>query len=143
MGLRTAVLFTVPNLVITDVFPEETHALAGAVFNTISQFGTSLGVAIRASISFPVTSYSHYPVKTSLEALMQGYRVTFWVGLGCMLAVCVVGLVGLRKAGTLETRIDSRVESQASHCVKDHGPSKVLLRECLPGLTGVLFFVCL
>lgn len=95
------VLFTVSNLVITNVFPEETHALAGAVFNTISQFGTSLGIAIMASISFSITNHSHYPVKMSPMALMEGYRVTFWVGLGWMLLVCVVGLTGLRKVGTV------------------------------------------
>lgn len=32
-------LFTVANLLITSVFPRKTQALAGGVFNTISQVG--------------------------------------------------------------------------------------------------------
>ena len=93
------VLFTVAALVITDVFPEKTQALSGAVFQTLAQFGISLGLAIMASISTSVTENSDYAVKTSPEALMEGYRVTFWVGFGWMLLACMVGVLGLRRVG--------------------------------------------
>ncbi len=92
------VMFTVAALVITDVFPEKTQALGGAVFQTLAQFGTSLGLAI-ASISTSVTDHSDFKVKPSPEALMEGYRVTFWVSFGWMLLACAIGGLGLRQVG--------------------------------------------
>lgn len=38
------VLFTVAHVVVTDVFPEDTHAMAGAVFNAVAHLGTSAGM---------------------------------------------------------------------------------------------------
>lgn len=93
------VMFTVAALVITNVFPQRTQALGGAVFQTLGQFGTSLGLAIMASISTAVTDSSDYKVKTSPEALMVGYRVTFWVCFGWMVLAIVVGGLGLNKVG--------------------------------------------
>ncbi|KAI4240100.1 MAG: hypothetical protein L6R40_005339 [Gallowayella cf. fulva] len=93
------VLFTVSSLVIVDVFPPKTHALAGAVFNTVAQFGTSLGIAIMAVVASNVTRESGNPNKESPAALMEGYRVIFWLAFACMLFSCGIGVVGLRKAG--------------------------------------------
>ncbi|KAL8754486.1 MAG: hypothetical protein Q9199_004310 [Rusavskia elegans] len=93
------VLFTVSSLIIVDVFPAKTHALAGAVFNTVAQFGTSLGIAIMAVVASNVTRESGNPDKESPAALMEGYRVTFWLEFAGMLLTGVVGIVGLRKAG--------------------------------------------
>lgn len=93
------VMFTVAALVITNVFPQRTQALGGAVFQTLAQFGTSLGLAIVASISTAVTNSSDYKEKTSPEALMVGYRVTFWVCFGWMLLAIVIGGLGLRRVG--------------------------------------------
>ncbi|CAO1604619.1 hypothetical protein XANCAGTX0491_008164 [Xanthoria calcicola] len=93
------VLFTISSLIIVDVFPAKTHALAGAVFNTVAQFGTSLGIAIMAVVASNVTRGSGDPDKESPAALMEGYRVTFWLGFGGMLLTVAVGVVGLRKAG--------------------------------------------
>ncbi|KAL8888720.1 MAG: hypothetical protein Q9215_003904 [Flavoplaca cf. flavocitrina] len=93
------VLFTISSLIIVDVFPAKTHALAGAVFNTVAQFGTSLGIAIMAVVASNVTRESGNPNKESPAALMEGYRVTFWLGFASMLLTGAVGIVGLRKAG--------------------------------------------
>lgn len=41
--LAADVLFTVGLVIVSEVFPEDTQALAGAVFNTVAQFGSSLG----------------------------------------------------------------------------------------------------
>ncbi|KAL8885123.1 MAG: hypothetical protein Q9192_006701, partial [Flavoplaca navasiana] len=95
----SAVLFTISSLIIVDVFPAKTHALAGAVFNTVAQFGTSLGIAIMAVVASNVTRESGNPNKESPAALMEGYRVTFWLGFASMLLTGAVGIVGLRKAG--------------------------------------------
>ena len=94
-------MFTVAALVITDVFPEKTQALGGAVFQTVAQFGTSLGLATMASISTSVTDQSRYKDKDSPPALMEGYRVSFWVSFGWTLLACVIGGLGLRRLGNV------------------------------------------
>ncbi|KAF2159896.1 hypothetical protein M409DRAFT_29706 [Zasmidium cellare ATCC 36951] len=43
------VLWTMSSLVICRAFPAESQALAGGVFNTISQLGNSVGLAITAA----------------------------------------------------------------------------------------------
>ncbi|KAL8833233.1 MAG: hypothetical protein Q9170_004397 [Blastenia crenularia] len=98
---NATVLFTVAALVVTSAFPDKTQALGGAVFQTLAQFGNSLGLAIMASVSSAVTANSGYPVKTSPAALLEGYRVTFWVNLGWVLLAVVVGSFGMRKAGRI------------------------------------------
>jgi MFS family permease len=97
--LTFSVIFTVANLIITDVFSPTTQALAGAVFNTVAQFGNSLGIMTMAIISSTVTMHSGYAAKKSPQALMQGYRAVFWTCFGLMLSACCVGLLGLRKVG--------------------------------------------
>lgn len=100
------ILFTVGLSIISEVFPEDTQALAGAVFNTSAQFGTALGLAVLQIISSSVT-------KTSLllegggeadnggrvTALLQGYRASFWALFGFMMACVVISGLGLRKVG--------------------------------------------
>lgn len=89
-------LFTIGLIVITDVFPDNNQALAGAVFNTSAQFGTALGLAIMQVVSTVVTSQSRKP---EAEALMEGYRASFWSMFGFMLLSTLVSFLGLRKAG--------------------------------------------
>ncbi|KAL8687547.1 MAG: hypothetical protein Q9218_006316 [Villophora microphyllina] len=93
--------FSVDALLITDVFPEKTQALGGAVFQTVAQFGTSVGLAIMANISTSVTNHSDYQNKTSPAALLQGYRVTFWVSFVWMILATAIGGLGLRRAGKI------------------------------------------
>ncbi|KAL9044470.1 MAG: hypothetical protein Q9214_002394 [Letrouitia sp. 1 TL-2023] len=93
------VLFTVAALLITDVFPEKTQALGGAVFQTVAQFGNSVGLAIMANISTSVTNHSDYKNKTSSAALLEGYRITFWVSFVWMILATIIGGLGLRRAG--------------------------------------------
>ncbi|RMZ39452.1 short chain dehydrogenase/reductase family oxidoreductase [Aspergillus flavus] len=73
-------LFTVSIILIAGVFPAETQGLAAGVFNTVSQIGTSFGLAIVALISNQVTDQeSQIEDKGSPEALIVGYRAN---GLG-------------------------------------------------------------
>ncbi|KAF4763812.1 hypothetical protein N7455_010487 [Penicillium solitum] len=104
--LSADVIFTIANLIITDAFTPKTQGLAGAVFNTIAQFGTSIGLAIFAIISTGVTQGSSYSNKDSPEALMVGYRAVFWTCFGLMLAACAVGAFGLRKVGKVGLKRD-------------------------------------
>lgn len=41
-------LFTISNLLITSLFPAKMQGLAGGVFNTVSQIGKSVGLALVA-----------------------------------------------------------------------------------------------
>ena len=97
--LSADVLFTVSNLIVTSLFSDDTQALAGAVFNTVAQFGSSVGLAVTAVISSSVTQRSRYPVKTLPAALMEGYRDSFWVMFSSMVLACLFGAWGLRTAG--------------------------------------------
>jgi MFS family permease len=99
MFIPNIVIFTVANLIITDVFPPNTQALAGAVFSTVSQFGTSIGITISAIISASVTNKSPYVSKKSPDALMLGYRAVFWTIFGILILSFAVGALGLRKVG--------------------------------------------
>lgn len=92
-------LFTISNLLITSVFPPKTQALAGGVFNTISQIGKSVGLATSAVIANSVTARSGYAEKGGPQALMQGYRATFWYCFALSVATLGVAGVGLRNMG--------------------------------------------
>ncbi|KAK4542563.1 hypothetical protein LTR36_006611 [Oleoguttula mirabilis] len=95
--LSGAALFTVGLLIVSDVFPTRTQALAGAVFNTASQLGVSIGLTIVSIISTTVTSKFSSAEQSSSMAIMAGYRAGFWAMFAWMVAACLVGGVGLRK----------------------------------------------
>ncbi|KAH6646736.1 major facilitator superfamily domain-containing protein [Truncatella angustata] len=97
-------LFTVGLIIITENFSEDTQALAGAVFNTAAQFGSALGIAILQVISTMVTQEQN--TKKKEEALMAGYRASFWTMFGFMLLCTVIGLFGLRRAGRIGLKRD-------------------------------------
>ncbi|KAJ6021458.1 hypothetical protein N7540_006962 [Penicillium herquei] len=92
-------IFTVANLIIADSFSPKTQGLAGAVFNTVAQFGTSIGLSVFAIISASVTDGSHYKNKSSPAALMVGYRAVFWACFGLLLAATGISAWGLRRVG--------------------------------------------
>ena len=45
------VLFCVGVITVSEVFPRDMQSLAGAVFNTAAQLGTSLGLALTSLLS--------------------------------------------------------------------------------------------
>lgn len=95
-------LFTVSNILIASVFPDETQGLAAGVFNTVSQVGKSVGLALMALISNAITeNQSKFQDKRSPEALMIGYRAAFWTLFGMNVASLLVGALGLRKVGNI------------------------------------------
>ncbi|KOC17335.1 aminotriazole resistance protein [Aspergillus flavus AF70] len=95
-------LFTVSIILIAGVFPAETQGLTAGVFNTVSQIGTSFGLAIVALISNQVTDQqSQIEDKGSPEALIVGYRAAFWTLFGMNVASLVVILFELRKVGNI------------------------------------------
>lgn len=97
--ISSDILFTVGLIVITDVFPEGNHALAGAVFNTAAQFGNSFGLAVMQAVTTLVmTKRTDLP---ELLAKLHGIRAGFWT-MAALMGVCVViGGVGFRKTGKI------------------------------------------
>ncbi|KAI9368725.1 major facilitator superfamily domain-containing protein [Aspergillus egyptiacus] len=97
-------LYTVGLIVITDIFPNDTQALAGAVFNTSAQFGSALGLAVLQVISTTVTNGS--AGETEEEGLMDGYRASFWTMFAFMGVCTGIGFVGLRRTGRVGLKRD-------------------------------------
>jgi MFS family permease len=104
--LSIDVLLTVGMLVVSEAFPEDTQALAGGIFSTAAQLGNSLGLAIMGVISTSVTAKSHFAQKQSAQALLVGYRASFWAAFAWMVLACLVGFWGLRKVGKVGLKRD-------------------------------------
>ena len=100
------VIFTVGILLVSEVFPDRTQALAGAVFNTVGQFGQAIGLALIGVVSDSVTRESKYADKSSPDALLVGYRAGFWTCTGWMGLLCIIGVLGLRKSGKVGLKRD-------------------------------------
>ncbi|KAK0263644.1 hypothetical protein LTS16_024020 [Friedmanniomyces endolithicus] len=100
------VIFTVGLLVVSGSFPDSTQALAGAVFNTAAQIGSSIGLTTLSVISATVTKDAEHADRSSQWPLLEGYRTNFWTLFAMMIAACVVGGVGLRKLGKVGMKRD-------------------------------------
>jgi MFS family permease len=104
--LSLNVLFTVGLLIISSIFPTDTQALGGAVFNTCAQLGTSIGLTITSVIADSRTAASPNIDKKSPDALMTGYRAAFWALFAWMIIVCLTGAFGLRRVGKIGMKQD-------------------------------------
>ena len=103
------ILFTVSNLVITQAFPAKMHGVAGGVFNTVSNFGNSVGIAVTAMVASSVTmaaSREGESAEDKVGDLMHGYRVVYWACFG--MSVLTLGIVigGMRKIGKVGEKMD-------------------------------------
>ena len=104
-------LFTVANLLITSVFPPRTQALAGGVFNTVSQIGKSVGLALNAVLAASVTAKVMVNAETGKgrsheQALMEGYNATFWFCFALIVLTFNTCLWGLRNVGKVGHKRD-------------------------------------
>ena len=93
------VLFCVGLIVISEMFPDDTQALAGAVFNTASQMGSAVGLTVIGVIADRVTHASKHDDKSSPQALGEGYGAAFWASFAFMLSTCLVALLTMRGVG--------------------------------------------
>lgn len=94
------VLYTVANLLISDRFPNDAQGLTGGVFNTVSQVGKSVGLALSAVIANTV-SMKDSSTK-DFDRLASGYKAGFWfcVALSAVtLWVCLWGLWNVGRVG--------------------------------------------
>lgn len=99
-------LFTISNLLITSVFPAKTQGLAGGVFNTVSQIGKSVGLALVAVIASSVTQRSAYVDKSRPDALMVGYSAAFFFCFALSIATLLLAVWGLRRIGKVGHKRD-------------------------------------
>ena len=97
--IASDVLFNVSNLVITANFAKGEQALAGGIFNTISQFGNSIGLALTAMVASAVTMDAARGGNTELSDTLEGYRAAFWLCFGAAVLSCAIGSFGLRASG--------------------------------------------
>lgn len=86
-------LYTIANLLISSLFPEDAQGLTGGVFNTMAQVGKSVGLALTAVISNAMTGKRHE------ENLVDGYRGGMWFCLALNAAALCVSFWGLRQVG--------------------------------------------
>ncbi|KAL8873632.1 MAG: hypothetical protein Q9174_000933 [Haloplaca sp. 1 TL-2023] len=99
-------VFTISNLLITSMFPVKTQGLAGGVFQTVSQIGKSVGLALTTLVANDVTASSSKANKESQPALMEGYRAGFWFMFALNAASLCTSVWGLRKVGTVGKKQD-------------------------------------
>lgn len=101
------VLFTVSSLIISRTFPSTSQAIAGGVFNTVSQLGNSIGLAVTAAIAASVTSHAQIDSNdTTVEALERGYLAAFWTIFSGLVIACIVSLWGLRQVGKVGEKLE-------------------------------------
>lgn len=87
-------------------------ALAGSVFNTISQLGNSVGLAVTAVIAASVTAHkdglANDPSTASQTGghLLEGYRAAYWTIFAGMVVVFLVSSLGLRHVGIVGNKQD-------------------------------------
>ncbi|CAH0025097.1 unnamed protein product [Clonostachys rhizophaga] len=98
------ILSTIGLIIITDSFPDDTQALAGAVFNTAGQFGTAFGLAVLQVVSQQV-SMRHDDLG-KVNSIMEGYRASFWTMVGFMVLCAALGGAGMRRVGKVGLKRD-------------------------------------
>ena len=99
-------IFTVSNLLITSMFPPKTQGVAGGVFNTVSQTGKSVGIALTALVANGVTQKSGQVDKHGTGALLEGYRAAFWFEFALTVACLGVSVWGLGRIGKVGRKMD-------------------------------------
>lgn len=116
--ISVGVLFTVGMLIVSDVFPDKSQALAGAVFSTVGQFGLTFGVGLCQLVALGVTGNQGQTNHGSQDAshqnsalpegntLLRGYRASFWTMYGFMILCTIVAFFGLRKVGKVGLKRD-------------------------------------
>ncbi|UKZ61475.1 uncharacterized protein TrAtP1_002741 [Trichoderma atroviride] len=102
--LGADLIYTIANLVVTSAFPTKTQALAGGVFQMLSQIGKSIGIASTSIIAQQVAASSQ--LANANEALLQGYKAGWWYNSGLGFVAVLVSFWGLRNVGKLGVKID-------------------------------------
>ncbi|KAJ9137115.1 Aminotriazole resistance protein [Pleurostoma richardsiae] len=103
MPISGDILFTVGLIIVSDAFPEDTQSLAGAVFNTASQFGSAFGLAVVQIVSSAVAQSRE---NKGITSLLDGYRASYWTMFVFMILCVALPGIGLRGAGKVGVKRD-------------------------------------
>ncbi len=116
--LSVDILFTVGLIIVSNNFPEKTQGLAGAVFNTVAQFGQSFGVGLCQVVALGVmgtgdggkgdSGIGHGAASEGAgdAEVLGGYRASFWTMFASMVLCGLTAVVGLRRAGKVGLKKD-------------------------------------
>jgi nitrate/nitrite transporter NarK len=99
-------MFTVSNLLITSMFPTKTQGVAGGVFNTVSQTGKSVGLALAALVAEQTKRNMLDAGRDDGPALLDGYHAAFWFCMAMVLTSSLVTCWGLRNIGKVGQKED-------------------------------------
>jgi MFS family permease len=104
------VLFTVGLLIVSNEFPDKMQALAGAVFNTVAQFGMSLGIGVCQVIALGVSGQGEHHSGSDRNGgdgqTLEGYQASFWTMFALMITCGGIAIGGLSKAGKVGAKRD-------------------------------------
>jgi len=113
--LGADLMYNVCTMYVTSAVAMHEQALAGGIFNTVTQIGTALGLAVTSIVASSVTGTSTAP-----EDVLNGYRAGFWMAfaLGCVGLIISFSLTGIGKVGAkkkeeeeIEGKEDAEVEN--------------------------------
>ncbi|OOQ87817.1 integral membrane protein [Penicillium brasilianum] len=102
--LGADLMYTIAILVMTAAFPPQTQALAGGVFNMLSQIGKSVGIATSALIARQITAQAGKP--GTMESLLLGYKAGWWYNSSLGFLSVAVSFWGLRSVQMVEVKRD-------------------------------------
>ncbi|BFZ63793.1 hypothetical protein YB2330_004925 [Saitoella coloradoensis] len=114
--------FNVANLFIQSSVPPESQALAGGIFNTVTNCATSFGLGLAATVSGSITGDS-----TDKASLLKGYRGAFWLGTGLsavgFICCCLFVRVGVaaKRRGRVEPKPKTEEEKVEETLAEESG----------------------
>ncbi|KAJ5726895.1 MFS general substrate transporter [Penicillium malachiteum] len=100
--LGADLMYTIAILVMTAAFPSQIQALAGGVFNMLSQIGKSVGIATSALIARQITAETGK--LDSLESLLLVYKAGWWYNCSFGFLSVLVSFWGLRSIQKVEVK---------------------------------------
>ncbi|KAI1325898.1 hypothetical protein F5Y16DRAFT_376682 [Xylariaceae sp. FL0255] len=105
--ISTDLMFNISNLVVPFNFPSKDQARAGSVFNTVSQLGNSIRLAVKAIMTSNATGAAEgQPGVTDPYTMLQRYRNGLWTCFAAAWASTVVSSIGLRNTGKVGVKKD-------------------------------------
>ena len=102
--LGADLMYTIAILVMTAAFPSQAQALAGGVFNMLSQIGKSVGIATSALIARQITAGTGK--SDIMESLLLGYKAGWWYNCSLGFLSVLVSSWGLRSVQKVEVKRD-------------------------------------
>ena len=97
--LSSDLLFNVANLVITSSFSSSDQTLAGGVFSTVSQLGSSIGLAVTGALASSRSASVSKTGATASQVQLEGIRAAFFTCVAAAIISSLISTIGLRKSG--------------------------------------------